>query len=281
MQIGDYTFDPTSGELARDTPGENGRVVRLAPQPARLLALLASHRGEVVSHEEIRRELWPDVQVDFERGLHFCVRQVRDALGDSADEPSYVETLPRRGYRLLAEESPGLPGPAGVHGAAPPRRAGFLLAAAGALVVIAFAAFVVFRSSNAASAPVVRIAILPFRAPAALPSPAEHTVIAERILLDLDRRLGDSVELIGPTSTAAWRGDETSLRELMGELRPQYVVNGRYLIEGDRVRLLGELIRWPDGAHVWVEAFDPVPEAAEVAARVAAGAAAYVEQHPR
>jgi DNA-binding winged helix-turn-helix (wHTH) protein/TolB-like protein len=278
MQIGDYTFDPTSGDLARDAPGENGRVVRLPPQPARLLALLASRRGEVVSHEEIRRELWPDVQVDFERGLHFCVRQVRDALDDSADEPRYVETLPRRGYRLLAESSVTAAS-GGEETRA--RRRGLLLLAAGALVVVTLAGFVVLRSPGVAAAGAPRIAILPFRAPPSLPKAEEHTVIAEAILLSLDRRLGDSVELIGPTSTAAWRGDEASLRTLMAELAPQYVVNGRYLVEGERIRLLGELIRWPDGAHVWVEAFDPIPSAGEVAARVAAGVAAYVEPNAR
>jgi len=273
VRIGEYLFDPASGELTRRSSGGQPRVQRLAPQPARLLSLLVARRGEVVSHEEIRQSLWPDVQVDYERGLHFCVRQVREALDDSAGEPRYVETLPRRGYRLLTE----LP-PAGDSDTAPSRRRAGVWLAATLLVVAAGAlGWLWLRSPQPAP---VRVAILPFRPPADLAGSEGHAAIAEEILVALDRRLGDRAELIGPTSTAVWQGGERSLRELAERLQPAYLVHGRYLASDDGYRLLGELIRWPDGAHVWVEIFDPIPDPASIAARVSSGAAAYLESAP-
>jgi len=90
------TFDPTTGEAVA-----GGRVTRLEPQPATLLALLASRPGELVTHADIRRHLWPDGRhVDYAASIHYAMRQVRRALGDPAGGPADIETLPRRGYRL-------------------------------------------------------------------------------------------------------------------------------------------------------------------------------------
>jgi DNA-binding winged helix-turn-helix (wHTH) protein/Flp pilus assembly protein TadD len=98
IRFGPYALEARSGELRRD-----GEVVPLAPQPFRLLLALATRPGEVVTREELRREIWGDSTfVDFERGLNFCVLQARTALGDDAKSPAYIETLPRRGYRFVA-----------------------------------------------------------------------------------------------------------------------------------------------------------------------------------
>ncbi len=95
-------FDARTGELRRGD-GAGKRVVRLAPQPAKLLQHLIDRRPQVVATEEVRALLWPDVQVEFEQGLHTCVRKVRAALGDSATAPRYIETISRRGYRFLVD----------------------------------------------------------------------------------------------------------------------------------------------------------------------------------
>jgi DNA-binding winged helix-turn-helix (wHTH) protein len=80
--------------------------VRLQPQPAKLLVLLATRKGEVVTRGEIQRALWgEDTFVDFEHGINFCVKQIRDALGDDAEKPRYIETVPRVGYRFVAAHS--------------------------------------------------------------------------------------------------------------------------------------------------------------------------------
>ena len=82
---------------------KNGTVLRLPPQPFRLLAMLASRSGQVVTRDEIQQQLWgSDTFIDFEQGVNKCIKQIRAALGDNADNPLYVETIPRRGYRFLA-----------------------------------------------------------------------------------------------------------------------------------------------------------------------------------
>lgn len=97
LRFGAFEMDVKSGELRRD-----GRLVRLQPQPFKVLALLLERPGEVVTRDEIQSKVWAaGTFVDFEQSLNFCIRQIRSALGDSAMHPRYVETLPRRGYRFV------------------------------------------------------------------------------------------------------------------------------------------------------------------------------------
>jgi DNA-binding winged helix-turn-helix (wHTH) protein len=99
MRIGQVVFDPTTGEVQQPT----GQVSRLEPQPAAVLALLAASPGKLVRHEDLRHALWGDtVHVNFQPNLHYAVRQVRRALGDVDRTAPIIESVPRRGYRLLA-----------------------------------------------------------------------------------------------------------------------------------------------------------------------------------
>src|ERR1700736_4561186 len=94
LRFGAFELDLRSGELRKD-----GAIVRLTPQPFKVLTLLARRSGEVVSRDEIQHQIWGgDTFVDFDQGLNFCVRQIREALEDDAEAPQYIETLPRRGY---------------------------------------------------------------------------------------------------------------------------------------------------------------------------------------
>ena len=140
VRFGPFEADLRSFELFRD-----GTPVKLQPQPFRVLAALVRRRGELVTREELRREVWGDhTAVDFEHGLNFCVKQARIALGDSAEHPAFIETLPRRGYRFVARvedhakatatEPPVLPHAAGAldaHPAEPRSHAGDAAAKAG------------------------------------------------------------------------------------------------------------------------------------------------------
>jgi DNA-binding winged helix-turn-helix (wHTH) protein len=93
----DFEFDERSGELRR-----NGTATRLEPQPARVLAVLVERAGEVVTRAELQQRVWSgDTFVDFDRGLNYCVAQIREALGDSASEPVHRDAA-RRGYRFIA-----------------------------------------------------------------------------------------------------------------------------------------------------------------------------------
>jgi eukaryotic-like serine/threonine-protein kinase len=97
LRFGPFELDTRSGELRR-----NGTTVRLQPQPFKVLVLLAVRPGQLVTREEIQAEVWPaGTFVDFEQSLNFCIRQIRAALGDNANLPRYIETLPRRGYRWV------------------------------------------------------------------------------------------------------------------------------------------------------------------------------------
>src|SRR6266852_5937467 len=98
IQFGAYELDPASGELRK-----HGIKIRLQEQPLQILQQLLEHPGEVVTREELQRHIWPaDTFVDFDHGLYRAVQRLRDALGDTAETPRYVETLPRRGYRFIA-----------------------------------------------------------------------------------------------------------------------------------------------------------------------------------
>ena len=97
LRFGAFELDTAAGELRR-----SGDLIHLAPQPFKVLELLVGRSGQVLTRAEIRDHVWcDDTLVDFEQGLNFCVRQIREALGDTADAPRFIETLPRRGYRFL------------------------------------------------------------------------------------------------------------------------------------------------------------------------------------
>jgi len=97
-RFGQFELDVDAVELRRQ-----GRRLKVQPQPFKLLVLLARRAGSLVGREDIRTELWPEgTFVDFDQSVNFAVRQIRDVLGDSADRPLYIETIPRRGYRFIA-----------------------------------------------------------------------------------------------------------------------------------------------------------------------------------
>src|SRR6266446_1214541 len=188
LHFGPFELDLRSGELRRA-----GALLKLQPQPFKVLALLAGHPGELVTREEIQHEVWPaGTFVDFEQSLNFCIRQIRSVLGDSALTPRYVETLPRRGYRWIGgpvekigggpailewrrpaavarpalepeAEGPRAPGGSGgpegvadhVHPQPErkPRRAFFALAMAGVLVLLSAALYFAFARRGPDPAP--------------------------------------------------------------------------------------------------------------------------------
>jgi DNA-binding winged helix-turn-helix (wHTH) protein len=102
-RFGQFELDVDAVELRRQ-----GRRLKVQPQPFKLLVLLARRAGTLVGRDDIRTELWPDgTFVDFDQSVNFAVRQIRDVLGDSADRPLYIETIPRRGYRFIAPVEAG------------------------------------------------------------------------------------------------------------------------------------------------------------------------------
>src|SRR5580698_11245815 len=98
VRFGQFELDLRTRQLTK-----NGAKIRLSQQPVQVLSLLLERPGEIVTREELRRRLWAsDVFVDFDHGLNKSIQKLRDALGDSAGSPRYIETIPRIGYRFMA-----------------------------------------------------------------------------------------------------------------------------------------------------------------------------------
>jgi TolB-like protein len=99
VRFGAFELDQDAGELRKD-----GIKVRLQEQPFQMLQILLQRPGEVVTREELQQKIWPsDTFVDFDHGINNSIKRLREALGDTAETPRYVETLPRRGYRFLGD----------------------------------------------------------------------------------------------------------------------------------------------------------------------------------
>ena len=106
VRFGPFELDVDAGVLKKD-----GRLIRLQPQPFKLLWLLTSRPGRLLSRDDIRAALWTgDTFIDFEQGVNFAIKQVREALNDDSENPLYIQTVPKRGYRFIAPVE-GAPGP--------------------------------------------------------------------------------------------------------------------------------------------------------------------------
>src|SRR5688500_12581759 len=104
-RFGTFEFDSETGELRK-----NGRAIALEPQPAKALTLLLSKPDDVVTREELKGAVWgSETHVDFDRGIAYCISQVRTALGDNAENPRFIQTIPRVGLKFIAPAAPVAP----------------------------------------------------------------------------------------------------------------------------------------------------------------------------
>jgi len=268
-RFGGLEFDAASGELRPVDPARGEVRPRLPRQPARLLALLAERAGEVVTREEIREHIWTDTAVEFDASLHFCIRQIRAALGDQASAPQFVETIPRQGYRLIPQvERVSNDGT----GAIPERSRAKLTrrVVLGSLLVVActVASYFSLRDPASPVPPPVRIGIMPFRPPADSRF-GEVPPIAEWILEEMTSLAAERVEIVGPTTTVSF--EESGIGLLAERYGLGYVVNGRFLSDEEAPAMLAELIRSADGAHVWVRRFDDLADGKGIGIEIGRG----------
>ena len=250
VRFADVEFDPLAGELRRD-----GVTTRLEPQPARVLAVLVERAGDVVSREELQQRVWSgDTFVDFERGLNYCVAQIRAALGDSASEPRFVETLPRRGYRFIASIPDAAP--ASVARRWPWRAIAATLALALASAV-AWSLFARDRATSAARDARVHIAVVPFDNETGV---AGYDRLAQTLTDATVARLAGKADRLAVVGNAPILYKPRNFRDLLAigsSLGVSHVVLGQVQEIGGQLRITAHLIRVGDQAHVWARRFEP------------------------
>ena len=218
IRFGAYEIDLESGELRK-----RGLKIKLRDQSFQVLALLLERQGKVVTRQQLQRKLWAtDTFVDFERGLNKAINRLREALGDSAERPSFIETLPKRGYRFIA------------------------VAEMGAAV-----------EAVSVNAPTQQpsIAVLPF---ANMSSSKDDEYfsdgLAEEILNVLAHIPG--LKVAARTSSFAFGGEKLDIREIAETLGVRTILEGSVRRAGSRIRVTTQLINAADGYRFWSERYD-------------------------
>jgi len=246
LRFGVFQFVPGTRELWRD-----GHRVRLQAQPAQVLSLLLARAGEIVTRDELRLAVWGNgTFVDFDRGLNFCIAQIRSALGDSADSPLFVRTIPKRGYQFIAPVS-------GMEAApVPPARKASWLRPAFATALLATIALLVVQRVWPAR-PSVRIAVTRFDNETGNPALDRFADgLTDAVVADLTSSGGYGI--IGNAAILRVPRPKRDLRAIASSLGVRYVILGQ--VQGDPLhpRILAHLIRVPEQTHVWVTRRDNV-----------------------
>jgi TolB-like protein/Tfp pilus assembly protein PilF len=219
-----FELDTRTGELRK-----GGVKLRLQGQPLQVLAALLKRAGHLVTREELRMQIWPaDTFVDFDHSLHNAVARVRDVLGDSADTPRYIETLPRRGYRFIAQVEE---------------------ISSEELAPRTYAA-----SSKHSSRGVQAIAVLPLEDL----SGDGHDYFADSMTEALITSLAaiKALRVISRTSAMQYKGARKSLPQIARELNVDVAIEGSVLRSGERVRIAVQLIQASTDQHLWAESYE-------------------------
>ena len=215
VRFGVFEADIRTGELTK-----RGKRLRLQEQPFQLLAILLEKPGELVTREELRSRLWPQTTVDFDHGVNKAIGKIRYALGDSASNPRFIETVARRGYRFLADVAVVRDGQA--------------------LTVL--------------DGPIRSLAVLPLEN---LSNDTSEDYFADGMTEELITQLGQirSLRVISRTSVMTYKSNRKSLTEIARELRVEAVVEGSVLRSSDQVRINAQLIAVPADRHMWAQSY--------------------------
>jgi TolB-like protein/DNA-binding winged helix-turn-helix (wHTH) protein len=213
VRVGPFELDLSSRELKR-----GAICVRLQAQPFEILQMLLERRGEVVTRAELRDRLWPTgTFVDFEHSLNAAIKRLRAALGDNADNPRYIETLPRRGYRFV-----NLPDETPEPGVGDDR---------------------------------VRLAVLPFTDLGEDERRHFSAGLTEETVSQLGC-LPRHIGVISLNSSMAFGGGYTPAREIGRSLRADYLLEGSVRTMGDRVRVSARLVETSSETHLWMNTYE-------------------------
>jgi TolB-like protein/DNA-binding winged helix-turn-helix (wHTH) protein/Tfp pilus assembly protein PilF len=262
LRFDGYELDVRAGELRK-----HGVRLRLRGQPLQVLEILLERAGEVVTREELQTRIWSgNAFGDFDHNLHNAVARIREVLGDSPENPRYIETLPRRGYRYVGPiqdfEKPRLASETGDHTAqpmaliAPPKRKrSLVLVVVCALLVLGLVALAMWLHARAGAAPIRSIAVLPLKNLSGDPS-EEFFVdgMTDQLITDL-AKIGP-LRVISGTSVMQYKGAKKGLRDIARELNVDAIVEGSAIRSGQRVRITAQLIQARTDQHLWAETYD-------------------------
>lgn len=274
LRFAAFEVDLRAGELRK-----HGLRIRLQDQPFQILAMLLEQPGEMVTREELRQRLWPaDTFVDFDHSLNTAINKLREALSDSAENPRYIETLPRRGYRFLAAvevvHREAAPAPTE---ASPAPAAEELLPAAqpsqgrerqwlGRAIVAAVAVIVVVLLianrqtlrdwfSGGRSQRIESIAVLPLEN---LSGDPEQEYFADGMtdaLITNLTRIG-SLRVISRTSSMQYKKARKTLPQIAKELKVDGIIEGTVQRAGNQVRISVQLLHGPTDTHLWASDYE-------------------------
>src|SRR6202140_2271866 len=274
LRFGVFELDRHAGELRK-----HGLRVRLQEQPFHILAMLLEHPGEVVTREELQKKLWPaDTFVDFDHGLNKAISKIREALGDSAESPPFVETVARRGYRFLAEvrpadaasvrspelatqlhPEPGSGDRADLTGkSAKPKQLlpslGWKISAFVVFLLTASLAAWKLHSGNRPPIVIRSLAVLPLES---LSNDASQDYFADGMTDELISGLGQisALRVISRPSVMAYKHVRKPLPQIARELNVDAVVEGTVLRSGDQVRITAQLIEASSDKHLWSQSY--------------------------
>ena len=276
VRFGTFEVSLASNEIRKA-----GVKIRVQQQPMKLLEMLLERPGEVVTREELRNRIWADENFgDFDQAVNIAIAKLRNALGDSAESPRYIETLPKRGYRFIAEVSVVDTGNraktpesaagdmTGVeHGIqdqpvalavahkrwrSPSHRA---IAALVVLLSLTILAVWLFRSLERRSAEIRSIAVLPLDN---LSGDASQDYFSDGMTDELITDLAKikALRVISRTSVMRYKGTHTPLPEIARKLKVDAILEGSVLRSGEQVRITAQLIQVPADKHLWAESYE-------------------------
>jgi transcriptional activator of cad operon len=250
LQIGAWSVDPSSGQISRD-----GETAHLEERPLRLLLYLAERAGQVVSIDELLDHVWSGVAVS-QDSVYQAVASLRRQLGDDPKQPTYIATVPRLGYRMVATVSPAA--------ATPKPKNSFRWAAAAALclALIALAIFL-FRTPSGNPHPAALAAVGPRKSIAVLPfldltDKMAHEIFADGMTEELIDKFSKipGLQVAPPTSSFYFKDKQVPVAEIAQRLGVAYVLDGSVRKSGAQLRVAARLIRADNGYVVWSETYD-------------------------
>ncbi len=257
VRFGIFQLDLKARELHKA-----GVKIKLQEQPFRVLALLVDRAGQVVTREELRQNIWPtDVYVTFDQGLNNAIKKVRFALGDSADNPRFVETVAKHGYRFVAPVSADQRSAS----EAPFRsrlrtlRNTALIGLTFTVVLASLAYWAWQRSSMRAkpSSEKLVVAVLPFDNLTRDPDQEFFSDgLTEELIAQLDKLNPERLTVIARGSMAKYKGSSLAVNQIGKELHADYLVQGSVRRSSDRVRITVQLIQVRDQTDLWAESYD-------------------------